>query len=146
MLSSLSIKMRGQEEVTLIFPSLSDLKIIQCLQAIFQLVLKSPPRLHCKTLSDLLSKTFQTDQVSWEPPQSVYQDSPADKPPRISLSDLGDIPLLMFQQVMEKIETATPTDADAAVQLQSDSEQEDVVTPLLASSRPSKKLLKVVST
>ena len=122
MLSSLSINVRGQEDVTLIFPFISDLKIIQCLQAIFQLVLKSPPRLHCKTVSDLLSKTFRTDRVSWEPPESIYRDDQTDKPKKISLSDLGDIPLSMFQQVMDKIETAA---TDNAVECQSDSEQEE---------------------
>ena len=126
MSSSLSITVRGEEEVTLVFPFLSDLKIIQCLQAIFQLVLKCPPRLHCKTVRDLLSKTFLIDRVSWEPPESVYRDQQADKQKKISLSDLGDIPLSMFHQVMEKIETAA---TDNAFELESDSEQEESCNP-----------------
>ena len=144
MSSSLSIAVRGEEEVTLIFPSLSGLKIIQCLQAIFQLVLKCPPSLHCKTVRDLLSKTFLTDRASWEPPESVYRDQQADRPKKISLSDLGDIPLSMFHQVMEKIETAN---SDNVGELESPSEQEESCeedgVAKLSSSPPSRKFLKV---
>ena len=77
MISSLTVSLRregGEEEHSLIFPSLSELKIIQCLQAVFQLVLSSPPKLRCQTVQDLLSRTFSIDQVSWQPPDSLYQD------------------------------------------------------------------------
>ena len=109
MLSSLTLSVRSesQEEFLLILPSVSDLKMIQCLQAVFQLVFRSPPKLHCRGVKDLLVKTFRIDDVSWEPPPSVYEEreeTRAEKK-KISLADLGDIPLSIFHEVMEKLDT-----------------------------------------
>ena len=130
MLSSLTVSVKSgvkEEEYTIIIPSLSELKMIQCLQAIFQLVLKSTPKLQCRNVTDLLSKSFSIDQVSWEPPDSVYQEreEQGTRQKKISLSDLGDIPLTMFHEVMEKFETGVGnTEHDEVVSLSETTEED----------------------
>ena len=88
----------GSESHHLIIPSVP----LELIQKIFQAVLELPIEETTldeeNTLEQILNLNLGLDNIKWEPPDFSTQKK------KVDIADLGDIPLTMFDEVMDKLD------------------------------------------
>ena len=88
----------GSESHHLIIPSVP----LELIQKIFQAVLELPIEETTldeeNTLEQILNLNLGLDNIKWEPPNFSTQKK------KVDIADLGDIPLTMFDEVMDKLD------------------------------------------
>ena len=107
----------GAEEYCLLLPTLSSASVVSFVKAVLSLVFTNIPKKEdiikdgCaekETLKDLMNDVLGLNNVSWQPPQSVYDNMPEEPVARPVIS--GDIPLQLFDKVMQRLEKAPADD------------------------------------
>ena len=116
----LNIKIKqadAKEEYCLLLPTLSSSSIVSILKSIFSVVF-SRVSAEQNTLKDVLIHNLGLNNVKWEPPQCVYKETQTFTPkPDIT----GDIPLQLFDKVMQTLEKSPSSHAGERLEENSDS-------------------------
>ena len=110
----------GKEEYCLILPTLASSSAVCIVKSIFiELFPNASPDEN--NMSDLIVNMLGLNKTQWLPPQSVYETKFSHRQDKPDVS--GDIPLHLFDKVMQKYENTEPQHRDSRT------EQENSVLP-----------------